>query len=167
MRTNTIKNTTDFLRGFTKYPSKYFYICLVMLYTGFRVSDVLNLKKREITKSSAFLTEKKTQKKRELILPSWLRDEILHYAKKNSLRSEDFLFPSTDNNKCKHVSRSQVFRIFKKVAKETETPGVISPHSCRKWYAQNEYAKHRNLKALQADLRHTNVQTTIGYLADL
>jgi integrase len=141
-----------------------------MLYTGFRVSDTINLKKRDIQQSGAFktyITEKKTQKKRELIIPRWLRDEILYYAKKYHMRSEDFLFPSTLNNRCKHISRSQVFRVFKKIAAETQMQGVISPHSCRKWYARAEYEKHKDLNALQKDLRHTNVQTTIGYLADI
>jgi integrase len=138
-----------------------------MLYTGFRVSDIINLKKRHVASSTSVkthITEKKTQKKRELIIPRWLRDELLHYAKK--MRSEDFLFPSTEHNKCKHISRSQVFRVFKKVAAETQMQGVISPHSCRKWYARAEYEKHKDLNALQKDLRHTNIQTTIGYLAD-
>jgi integrase len=103
----------------------------VLIETGFRISDVLNLKIKDIRRGKT-ITEKKTKKKRQLILPDALRDELLGYAKQVQLRSEDFLFPSTHKNLCRPLSRSQVYRVFKHVEGSISPDKVLTPHSAEK-----------------------------------
>jgi integrase len=164
LRTNSIKDVRTFLHGFAKYPLKYALICAVAIETGFRVSDILNIKKRDITQNKGVLREKKTQKRREFKISDGLREEIETYAKENGLRSEDFLFPSTANNRAKHIGRTQVYKVFKQVADSVKELGNISPHSCRKTYARLRYSEHGDIERLQRDFGHYSIETTKGYL---
>jgi len=163
MTTTPIYDAEEFLRGLNSYPLKYKYIFLVLTETGFRISDVLNLKVRDIRHGKK-ITEKKTKKKRTFHLSEELKQEVLAYAKTANLRNEDFLFPSTTKNLCRPLSRYQVHRVFKAVSFALELEGVISVHSCRKTFARQFMAKFGDIKALQKELNHSNITTTRGYL---
>ena len=163
MQTSAILDVEEFEKGLFAYPLKYRYIFLVLVETGFRISDVLNLKVRDIRRGKS-VTEKKTRKKRALELSEGLKESLLAYAKSFGLRSEDFLFPSTRGNLCRPVSRYQVHRIFKGLGATLGLEGVISVHSCRKTYARQEMAKHGDLERLQKDFGHSSKKITRGYL---
>ena len=169
MRTTGISDSTALLNSLNAYPPKYALISRILLETGFRVSDVLNLKKRDVVhleREKRQITERKTQKKRELKLSDKLREDLLEYASREKLRTTDFMFPSTRLNRSKHISRHQVFRVMKKAARDAGLEGVISPHSCRKTYARKKFVEHGDIFELQKDMRHTYVSTTLGYLID-
>lgn len=83
------------------------------------------------------------------------------------MKPDNYLIPSTSANKDKHLSRVQVYRVFKKTASNLGLEGTISPHSCRKNYAREHYKENRNIYTLMRELNHASVGTTIGYLMDL
>jgi integrase len=153
----------EFERGLASFPTKYQLIFKTMLETGFRISDVLNLKTRDI-KNGKNIYEKKTRKKRLLSISEDLKNSLLGYAKEKHLRNEDFIFPSTKNNLCRPVHRTSVYRVFRTVSNALQLDGCVRPHSCRKTYAKNYIASGGDLKGLQKDLNHSNKKTTEGYL---
>ena len=159
---------TDMITALNRYHPKYALICRVMNETGLRVSDTLNLKRRDFERNNGvkMVSEKKTRKKRQFIISENLRNDILAFAKREVIRAEEFIFPSTDMNRCKSVSRHQVYKVFKRAAKAAGIEGVISPHSCRKTYARRKYQEHGDIFELQRDMRHTKMETTLGYLVD-
>jgi integrase len=163
MTSSAIEDTAGFARYLESYPAKYRFIFLVLVDTGFRISDVLNLKVRDVRRGKN-ITEKKTRKKRELLISEQLKLDLLIYAKDAGLRSEDFLFPSTRKNLCRPLDRSSVYRVFKAVKGSFSLSGVISPHSCRKTFARDFMAKNNDLNALQKNFNHSNKKITEGYL---
>jgi integrase len=135
----------------------------VLVDTGFRISDVLNLKVRDVIRGKN-ITEKKTRKKRELVINDQLRDQLIGYAKELKLRGEDFLFPSTKNNLCRPISRNQVYRVFKAAGRVFSHDIIITPHSCRKTYARLKIHSGASERDLQKDFNHASIKTTRGYL---
>jgi integrase len=134
-----------------------------MLETGFRISDVLNLKTRDI-KNGKNIYEKKTRKRRLLSISEELKNSLLGYAKEKHLRNEDFIFPSTKNNLCRPISRSSVYRVFRAVSDALQLDGCVRPHSCRKTFAREFMAKYNDLEALQKNFNHSSKKVTEGYL---
>jgi integrase len=164
MTTDAIENVAEFEKGLLGYPLKYKYIYLTLIETGFRIADVLNLKLRDVRRGKN-ITEKKTGKRRELLIGEQLRASLVGYAKTCALRDEDFLFPSTKNNLNRPISRYQVYKVFKRVGKGLDLHDkVISPHSCRKTYARLKIENGATVEDLQKDFNHSKRKTTEGYL---
>lgn len=165
-RTTAIEDVTKFRAALFAYDYKYTVLFDIAISTGYRITDMLYLKVKDVRRDGLALTERKTGKQRTVVLPDKVKENCLKYIKDNRLRSDDFLF-CTHNDRNSHLTRQQVFRVFKSTANFLGLGGVISPHSCRKTYARAKYAEHGDIDALQADMGHSCKSTTIGYLVDL
>jgi integrase len=130
------------------------------------VSDLLRLKVRDVKSDWLNVIESKTKKRKSSYI-SPERRELKEYIKNNGLKADDYLFPSTAVNKKKAVSRAQVYKIFRVNAKKLGILGVIAPHSCRKNYARDLYAKTKDVYAVQKALNHSQLSDTILYLYDI
>ena len=62
-----------------------------------------------------------------------------------------------------HRTRQAVFKDLKRVAKLFGIKENVAPHSLRKIYAVEEYAKHGNLKRVQKLLNHSSEAVTQIY----
>lgn len=135
-------------------------VCQVMLHTGLRVSDVLNLKTAQIGRSFC-VKESKTGKLRRVGLPDWLTAEI----KRRAGRSE-WAFPSPVDRR-KHRTRQAVWKDIKRVARYGKVTGNAGTHSMRKNYAVDLMHKYGDIKPVQKALNHGNSSVTMLYaLAD-
>lgn len=135
-------------------------ICQVMLHTGLRVSDVVELRKDQIGRCFV-VREKKTGKLRRVGLPDWLADEIRRRA-----GASEWAFPSP-KDKRQHRTRQGVWKDIKRVAKIIHADGNPAPHSMRKVYAVDLMAKYHDVKKVQKALNHSNDTVTLLYaLAD-
>lgn len=135
-------------------------ICQVMLHTGLRVSDVVELKKDQIGRCF-IVREKKTGKLRRVGLPDWLAAEIRLYA-----GGSEWAFPSPIDRK-KHRTRQGVWKDVKRVARMIHADGNPAPHSMRKVYAVDLMEKYHDVKKVQKALNHSNDTVTLLYaLAD-
>jgi integrase len=134
----------------------------VSLATGLRLSDVLALKTRDI-KQRVTIQEQKTGKKRRVFFSDELLERMLVQAG-NIYVFEHRLDPKKHRTRqavWKDLHRSmEYFRIPKKL--------VVSPHSCRKVYAVEQFKKRGNLKAVQELLNHSSEGVTAIYaMADI
>lgn len=129
----------------------------VSLETGLRIDDVLSLKWDNFISQRTFVyTAKKTKKQGKKSISLQLLNEI----RKNSLENSPFLFPGRNPNS--HRTRQAVWKDIKKAS---DTIGLIqnaSPHSARKTYAV-ELRKQKGLDAVQTELQHTDITTTMLY----
>jgi integrase len=130
----------------------------VMLATGLRVSDVLALTPGKFsTKNRKFTVyEKKTGKARRVYIPAKLHVSLLSGAGKNWV----FENPATG----KPYTRQGVYKDIKRAATAMRLQGTVACHSARKTYAVEMYRRTGSVQAVQSDLRHDNVLTTIQYL---
>ena len=135
-------------------------ICQVMLHTGLRVNDVLQLKAAQLGRCFT-VTEHKTGKKRRVGLPDWLTAEILKQSD-----GSVWAFPSP-KDKRKHRTRQGVWRAVKKIARLCKFTGNTGTHSLRKVYAVQLMEKYHDVQHVQRALNHSNDTVTLLYaLAD-
>lgn len=128
------------------------------LETGYRVSDVVRLRLENISSNGVVtVTEKKTKRQRSVAISPALVSRLKLNAKRG------WCFPGESGG---HVHRDTIGRQLRNAAaKVPEFEGaVISMHSARKMYAISRMDRLRDAAAVQRDLGHSNIATTLLYL---
>ena len=134
----------------------------VSLYTGLRISDVLSLKTQNIRQRMS-IQEQKTGKRRHFYLSKELVARLI--ANGGSV----YCFPHRYDGK-KHRTRQAVWKDLNRAMELFRVPKklVISPHTCRKVYAVNQFKKCGNIKEVQKLLNHSSESVTVLYaMADV
>nr|CRY96321.1 hypothetical protein [uncultured prokaryote] len=132
----------------------------VILHTGMRISDVLELKTEQL-KPSGWYTEKKTGKRRRYGLPGPLLEELK--AQAGSVWAfEGRRGPQT------HRTRQSVWADVKRAQKALRMPYNVGTHTARKVYAVDLMARYGDIDRVRRALNHNSVSvTTIYAMADL
>lgn len=128
----------------------------VMLRTGLRVGDVLNLKREQLGRQFTVI-EQKTGKRKRVGLPDWLADEIRRAAGDSA-----WAFPSPQDPE-KHRTRQAVWKDLKRASQLLRVPVNVGTHSMRKSYAVDLMAKYGDLEKVQRDLNHGSPLVTALY----
>lgn len=131
-------------------------VCETSLATGLRLGDVLAIKPEQARKGRFTIHEQKTGKTRAVYLPADIQKRMLACA------GNHYVFEGRLNGKS-HRTRQAVFKDMKRVAKAFNVKENIAPHSLRKAYAVEEYAKCGNLKKVQKLLNHSGEAVTMLY----
>lgn len=126
----------------------------VLLHTGLRISDVLELRTEQL-KPHFWLTEKKTGKRRQVGLPTQLLSDIRAQA------GEVWAFPGV--NPGKHRTRQAVWKDVKRAADAARLTVNAAPHSFRKVYAVDLLEKYGDIERVRRALNHDNVIVTLIY----
>ena len=137
-------------------------LCLrIMLRTGLRIGDVLNLRKDQVARQF-WITEQKTGKRRRVGLTDALVKELQRNA-----RGSEWCFPSPRDKK-RHRTRQAVWADMKRVSRALRIPVNVGPHSARKVYAVHLMQEYGDLESVRRALNHDNVTVTALYaMADL
>lgn len=132
--------------------------CEVSLYTGLRISDVLNLRTEQLSERFT-VRESKTGKNKRVRLSPELLDRCI------SLAGKIFVFEGrTDRRKAR--TRAAVYKDLKRAARlfRLDKRLQISPHTCRKVYAVDKYRAYGcDIKKLQSLLNHSDEAVTMLY----
>jgi integrase len=134
------------------------------LATGLRISDILNLRARDIQTSTFTVTESKTKKRRTINLDPFAHSMLQSHEKASNLRPDDYLIYSTEINKGKPLSRVQAFKTMRRIGREIMPGSPIGTHSLRKTFAANLYRKTGSIYEVQKALNHKHIETTKAYL---
>lgn len=165
----TLHSFRDYYKNTQPNPRNYSLI-VMGLNTAFRISDLLNLRWRDVCSEEGILrkhicvSEQKTGKSRTVPINAVLRQTL------NSYRSlcpgttpQDFLFPSTRCKSCP-LSRSQAYRIVRKAAESCGLSEHVGCHSLRKTFGYYAW-KQGTPPAMLMDLyNHSSYQITKRYL---
>jgi integrase len=148
---------------------KYGIMAELLFATGYRIGDVVKLKKKDVCNDynvSLFFSEQKTGTRRyfnEADLPQSVIDYIL------SCDWQNYLFPSdmyTSKGKLKPISTRQAKRVFHDIfSKLNKQQGAYGTHIFRKTYAYMEYKKG-DIYRVKRKLGHKNISSTIKYLPE-
>ncbi|MGJ7910470.1 tyrosine-type recombinase/integrase [Neobacillus sp. LXY-1] len=136
---------------------------LIGINTGLRVSDLLNLKTKQILKlknkkeKEFQIKEGKTKKARMVRITS-IFEEIFNYA--SELESE-WLFPSRKGDK--PISKIQAYRQLQKAGEWAEIES-IGTHTMRKTFGYHLYKQTGNVAMLQEILNHSHPKITLTYI---
>lgn len=129
-------------------------VCRVLLHTGLRISDVLNLKAEQL-KPNFWVTEQKTGKRRQIGIP----EPLLSDLKRNS--SGTWVFPGVDPRK--HRTRQAVWKDVKRAADACRLTQNVAPHSMRKVYAVKLLEEYGDIERVRRALNHGGIEVTLIY----
>jgi integrase len=133
---------------------------LLGINTGLRVTDLLNLKVKEIRrKKKVIVKEGKTEKARTIYLEN-IYDELNDYI--YSLKDSEWLFPSRKGNK--PITRIQAYRQLNKAARIIDISDGIGTHTMRKTFGYWHYKQFKDVAALQMILNHSHPKVTLKYI---
>lgn len=138
------------------------------VYTGYRISDILPVKIRDLSRylndNYVSIVEKKTGNKREVRLNSILRRAINDYIKDKDSFEYAFKSNKKTNGVNKPISREHAGRIIKKAAKAFGLKH-INTHSMRKTFAFFIYElSDKDMNAAREALGHEDISYTKLYL---
>jgi len=151
-------------------PMRDWAILHVALDSGLRVSEICALQLRDVILDSAhasvIVRDGKGGKKRGVRIGSALREHLQQFiAWKESVgQSSAGRAPLFLSSRGGPLTRTAIYRIFRKHADAVGIPKRFSIHSCRHTYASLLYrASDFNLRLVQKQLGHRSIQTTQIY----
>lgn len=136
--------------------------CEVSLRTGLRIGDVLALKSDKLFQYNGRFTikEQKTGKPRRVYIPLDLLDKLRKVA------GRYYVFENRVDPR-RQRTRQAVFKDLKRASRAFRVHENVAPHSLRKAYAVEWYAKTGDIKKVQGLLNHSDEAVTMLYaLAD-
>lgn len=155
-----INFSNELLRN--KHGQRDYTIFMFGVFTGLRISDILNLKVEDVKgKLKANIIEKKTGKKRTLNLMQ-LTNQIIKYLDEEHDGESEWLFPSPRDN-TKHLATHQFYKIMQKTANFLDLD-YIGTHTLRKTFGYTYYQKTKDLTALMKILNHSSQSVTLRYI---
>jgi integrase len=136
---------------------------LLGVYSGLRITDILNLKVKSVrNKSSISMREQKTGKQRIFPINPFLRKALESYIDENDLEPDDYLIrrPGVEN---KPITRDMAYKIMKQAA---DYFGLynIGTHTLRKTFGYHHYMQFKNVVILQRIFNHSDPSITLIYI---
>lgn len=157
-----IKEILDYLR---RYKSKRDYLLFLMgINCGLRVSDLLQLKVRDVMTNTTVIKEQKTDKIREIFWPDSIYPQIREYIKGRD--PEEPLFPSRkrdENGRLQPIKRVQAWKILNEAARAVGLDD-LGTHTMRKTYGYHYYKRHRDIVYLMQVYNHSSQAITLRYI---
>lgn len=136
-------------------------IFMIGINLGRRISDIVNLKAKQLKDKDRFIiSEKKTKKDTYLIIPETLKIELKEYLKQ--FEDDDYIFPSRQG-KNSPLSTKRVYQILKTVAQKCKLDN-IGTHSMRKTFAYFHYQSFKDTELLKKILNHSDQKITSRYI---
>lgn len=132
------------------------------VYCGFRISDILNLKVKDVRRKwNLKIKQQKTGKYIEMPLNRELKKIIDIYT--NEMNDTDYLIKSRKGSN-RAISETQAYRIMQEIAKEFKLK-EIGCHSTRKTFAYWLYIDNKkDIGLVQKALGHKSSATTLAYI---
>ncbi|MGB8451835.1 MAG: tyrosine-type recombinase/integrase [Anaerocolumna sp.] len=131
------------------------------VYTGLRISDILNLRIRDIrNKEHISLREKKTRKEKLIPINKFLRGQIDEYI--FDKKDFEYIFKSP-NYMNKPITRQQAYNILIDAAKKFGVESV-GCHTLRKTFGYLTYQKTKDAAMLRDIFNHSDIHTTLRYI---
>lgn len=159
----------------TKFTRERDYLLVLLLVdTGMRISEALNLKMEDIQNDEISIKRAKGKKGRIMYISSILQKQIMKYerAKKMYFDTKDFdvsehLFINKNGNKyARDMSERDIKRICDGCGIDNDNIQKI-PHGFRHFFAQNLVINKVNIYVIQRLLGHSSIKTTEIYLNSL
>ena len=130
------------------------------VYSGLRITDILNLKVKDVKNRNEFvLVEKKTGKRKTLNINPNLQNILKTFIKNKE--DNEYLISSRDSGD-KPLTRIRAFQIMQDIGDKFNIR--ISPHSLRKTFGYFHYKTNRDIVLLQKIFNHSHPEVTFRYI---
>ncbi len=133
------------------------------IYIGIRISDILNIKVKDVkNRDNLKLREIKTGKEKLMPIQPHLKKEINKYIEDVELNDYDYLFKSR-KRKTKPITRVQAYNILRKIAKKYKLEN-IGTHTLRKTFGYHFYKNTNDVALLMTIFNHSDPSITLRYI---
>jgi len=132
-------------------------IIRMLYYTGLRVSELVNLKRKDINfETGEGIIKGKGSKQRQIFLTPKLIEKLNKFFEK---------YPNYKYilSKDKPLTSRNIQKIVEKIAKKQRIQKKVTPHTFRHSYATHLLEDGTDIRTIQALLGHENLQTTQIY----
>lgn len=158
-----IELVKDIGRYFKARNDRNYIMYLLGIYSGLRISDILNLKVKDVkSKSSISLRERKTGKQKLFPINPYLKKELESYLSDYNLQMDEYLIRSP-GKKNKPITRDMAYKIMQQAA---EYFGLynIGTHTLRKTFGYHFYMQTKDIVTLQKIFNHSDPSITLIYI---
>jgi integrase len=129
--------------------------------TGLRVGDFVKLKIGDVKNCDyVSIREQKTGKEKRIKITPQLRRDLKDYLRG---KPDDQYIIKSREGKNRPLSRSQVYRILRKVADQLGLDS-IGTHTLRKTFGYHFYMKYKDVAMLQDLFNHSSPAITLWYI---
>ncbi|UQX52298.1 tyrosine-type recombinase/integrase [Cytobacillus pseudoceanisediminis] len=150
-----------YMKKFLKEQSDRNYMLFVTgINSGLRISDILQLRVRDVKKSYFNIIEIKTKKKKRIDMTTQLQREFKWYIE--GKEDHEFLFRSRKGLN-RPISRSMAYKILRHAADYVGLDD-IGTHTMRKTFGYHLYKKTGDVALLQKILNHSDPAFTLRYI---
>ncbi|XHV01321.1 site-specific integrase [Bacillus pumilus] len=127
---------------------------------GLRISDLLQLRVKDVRKQYVSLREKKTGKEKRIKINKTLRKALDLYIKDRD--DQEYVFRSREGLN-KPISRSSAYIILREAAEYVGLDS-IGTHTLRKTFGYWHYKKFKDVALLQEIFNHSSPDITLRYI---
>ena len=131
---------------------------------GARISDILNLKVKDVTKSSSYIwiREAKTNKEKKFAINKAAREALDYFMRKEKPFDPDqYLFTSKKGNR---LDRNRVWFLVKKWCEDVGVEDRIGANSLRKSFGYHARKAGIPIELIQAKFNHSSPSVTRRYI---
>lgn len=134
-------------------------IVTVMMYTGLRISEVLRLKKTDVSTITGEIrvTDGKGEKQRIVIMNSKVIDAINEYKRHYNKEETELLFYNANGEKLDRTAINKVFWEY------VDKDKPITPHKLRHYFCSSALEAGYTIAEVAMLAGHSNIHTTMKY----
>lgn len=153
-----IKNICEYLK---KTNARNYIIFVLGIYSGLRISDMLNLRIRDLkNKDYINIREKKTKKQKIFIINPYVKKELKIFCEGKDIN--EYVFKSRKGIN-KPITREMAYHILRDVAERFGLDNV-GCHTLRKTFGYYHYKQYKDVLALQKIYNHSDPKITLRYI---
>lgn len=156
---------TEFAKHFKETNMRNYVMFMFGIYTGLRISDILPVRKADISGTHFSLTEMKTDKLKHIILHPSLQKILKAYTA--DMRDTELIFPSRKKDykgRIQPIGRKRAYNIIKEAADAIGYDGNLGTHSMRKTFGVRYYKQYKDVAELMEIFNHSSEAETFLYL---
>lgn len=145
---------------------KYYVMFRIGVTSGLRISDILNLKVKDIKKEYIDIVEKKTDKTKTFKLQSKTKKLCMDFIEANNLKDNDYIIYSNKRDSegnTKPISRQQAHHVLNLAADKLGIEDV-GTHTLRKTFGYWHYKQYGDVAILQDIFNHSAPSITLRYI---
>ena len=145
---------------------KYFVMYRVGITSGLRISDILNIKVKDVKSNYIQVVEQKTQKNRIFKLNSKTKKLCMDFIEANNLKDDDYIIYSNkkgSKGNIKPISRQQAHHVLKLASNKLGLEDV-GTHTLRKTFGYWHYKQYGDVAILQEIFNHSAPSITLRYI---
>jgi len=156
------KTKIDEIKKILKEKNERNYIMFVIgIYTGLRISDILQLKVKDLKNQDyIILKEKKTKKSSRIFINPILKRDLKKYLEN---RIEDEYIIKSRKGINKPLQRDMAYKLLAKAAEELGMD-EIGCHTMRKTFGYHYYSKKKDIGFLMQLFNHSKESITLRYI---